>query len=57
MTLSDSADVRRLGQGSVIVKFPSAKRLTGMRAGRGAVLVDVTPGSAAYSIGLRRATT
>ncbi|MDE4561728.1 PDZ domain-containing protein [Sinorhizobium meliloti SM11] len=53
MTLSDSVDRPDVSdQGSVIVKFPSESGSPAC-VPAGAVLVDVAPGSAAYSIGLR----
>lgn len=53
VTLSDPAADRDVSdQGSVIVKFPSAGDSPACVAA-GAVLVDVAPGGAAYSIGLR----
>lgn len=53
VTLSDSADRSDASdQGSIIVEFPSASGSPAC-VPAGAVLVDVAPGSAAYSIGLR----
>ncbi|RVK16384.1 PDZ domain-containing protein [Sinorhizobium medicae] len=53
VTLSDSADRPDVSdQGSVVIKFPLAGGPPAC-VPAGAVLVDVAPGSAAYTIGLR----